>query len=297
MEHRAVPRHHVGFGIVFALVAMALSFLAVVVFSSNAKVGSAAQAQYAQAASDECASTNQVRTFPGNQNQTTEPFRITSDRFRLAVDTTGQGRLEVVVLNEQGESTGQRFEVGGDGSRIIPLGPGTFRLQIREEGNVSSYSVTVEDCLAANNVAVDQVTTDQITAETTADTNTAAADATADAEAQVADELTGAAGAEGAFRCELFLRIDDGDGFDGRFFNRRGNRFAGWLQYFDGDEDLLVRRIEQCREREVLTDTIPNRNLPDTGGSPLALFAASVLVVSGLFAGASVIRAGTRRRR
>jgi hypothetical protein len=48
--------------------------------------------------------------------------------------------------------------------------------------------------------------------------------------------------------------------------------FSGRRQYFDGfDEDLLVQRIEQCREREVLAGTIPDRKLPDTGGPPLLL--------------------------
>jgi hypothetical protein len=85
--------------------------------------------------------------------------------------------------------------------------------------------------------------------------------------------LRAAAGA-GDFRCELFLRVEEGDGFDGRGFGRRFDRrdFAGWRQYFDGDdEDLLVQRIEECREREVLADTIPDRKHPDTGGPSLLL--------------------------
>lgn len=138
-----------------------------------------------------------------------------------------------------------------------------------------------------------QETTTDATETTTAETSTASAsataDATADAEAQTAEDLTGAERGSGSFRCELFLRIEDGNGFDDRFFRRH----AGLRQYFDGNEDLLVQRIEECREREVLADTIPDKRLPDTGGSSLALFAAGVLLVSGLAAGASIIR---RRR-
>jgi hypothetical protein len=306
MEHRAVsPHHSVAFGIAFALAAMTLSFLAVLALSSNAHVGSAAQAQYSGSASDGCATTSPVRTFTGTQDKTTEPFRITGDKFRIAFETQRNGgnpRLEVIVLKEHGQTTGQRFVVGGgdDGSRIIPLGPGTFRLELR--ANNVRYNVTVQECRddIAGNVNVAQTTTTPITtAQTTtadtitADTNTASPSATADPEAQTANDLTGAERAEGSFRCELFLRIEDDNGFDGRF----GRRHAGFLQYFDGDEDLLVQRIEQCREREVIADTIPRRDLPDTGGSPLALLAAGVLLVSGLVAGASVLRAATRRRR
>jgi uncharacterized repeat protein (TIGR01451 family) len=136
------------------------------------------------------------------------------------------------------------------------------------------------------------------TTDTTDTTSSADPASSAAADAQTADDLTGANGAdqaEGAFRCELFLRVEDDNGFDGR----ADRRHAGFLQYFDGDEDLLVQRIEQCRESEVLADTIPNRRLPGTGGPPLALLAAGVLLVSGLVAGASVLRAGfaARRRR
>jgi hypothetical protein len=305
MEHRAVsPHHSVAFGIAFALAAMTLSFLAVLALSSNAHVGSAAQAQYSGSASDGCATTSPVRTFTGTQDKTTEPFRITGDKFRIAFETERNGgnpRLEVIVLKEHGQTTGQRFVVGGgdDGSRIIPLGPGTFRLELR--ANNVRYNVTVQECRddIAGNVNVAQTATTPITTAqtttpiTTANTSSASPSATADPEAQTANDLTGAERAEGSFRCELFLRIEDDNGFDGRF----GRRHAGFLQYFDGDEDLLVQRIEECREREVIADTIPRRDLPDTGGSPLALLAAGVLLISGLVAGASVLRAATRRRR
>jgi uncharacterized repeat protein (TIGR01451 family) len=110
------------------------------------------------------------------------------------------------------------------------------------------------------------------------------------------DDLAGAdaGSASGNFRCELFLRVVEDNGFDGRFGRGfDGRRFAGRHQYFDdfdGDEDLLVQRIEECRERAVIADTIPDGNLPDTGGSPLALFAAATLLTTGLGLGISIIR-------
>jgi Excalibur calcium-binding domain len=99
-----------------------------------------------------------------------------------------------------------------------------------------------------------------------------------------ADDLTGADAASGNFRCELFLRIEDGDRFGNRFDRRD---FAGQRQYFDGDEDLLVQRIEECREREVLAGTIPDRKLPDTGGPPLLLLPWAIALVG---AGISLLR-------
>jgi LPXTG-motif cell wall-anchored protein len=152
---------------------------------------------------------------------------------------------------------------------------------------VGAFVLTLLFAVAAgaqeNTVPETTTPTETTTPQTT--TASATADAT-ETEATTAENLTGVDRAEGSFRCELFLRVEE-DGFDGRFGRRD---FAGWLQYFDGDEDLLVQRIEECRERAVIADTIPDRKLPDTGGSSLALLAAGVLLVSGLAAGASIIR-------
>ena len=206
-----------------------------------------------------------------------------SDRFRLAVDTTGGGRLEVAVLNEQGRQTGERFVVNGDeGSKIIPLGPGTFRLELQESG-LRHYRVTVQECRAAAAAASDSDTT-QITAaaQTTAAQASpiTAAEATtsnAAARAGTAGEVTNA----DAFRCELFLRVSR----DGR---------GALVNQYRGDE-LMVQRIEQCFSEDVLRDTIPKRLLPDTGGP--ALLGLAALGLASIVAGASVLGAGLRRRR
>jgi hypothetical protein len=277
MQHLAASsRRSVAFGIVLALVAMALSFLAVLAASVTAQ-DAAAQTQYAQAASDECATTSDVRTFNGTQNQLTEPFNMTGDRFRLAVNTSGGGRLEVAVLNKQAQPTGQRFEVRGDGSKIIPLGPGTFRLQIREKNNVSNYSVTVQECRAA---AV--ANTDTTQAITAAQTTAQAANITG-AEATTSDTAANAGDVRDAdaFRCEFFLRVVRDD--------------RGALRHQYHDDELIVQRFEQCISADVLTDTIPNRLLPGTGGLPLIGLAA--LGLASIVAGASVLGAGIRRGR
>jgi hypothetical protein len=86
-----------------------------------------------------------------------------------------------------------------------------------------------------------------------------------------------------AFRCDFFLHVVRDD---------RGNVRGQYR-----DDELIVRRFEQCLSKDVIADTIPRSRLPSTGGSPLALLAAGVLLVSGLVAGASVLRAATRRRR
>jgi len=56
-------------------------------------------------------------------------------------------------------------------------------------------------------------------------------------------------------------------------------------QQYQNDE-LIVHRFEQCISADVLTDTIPNKLLPNTGGPPVllapwlvALVAAAILLL------------------
>ena len=77
-------------------------------------------------------------------------------------------------------------------------------------------------------------------------------------------------------RCKSFLRV------------ARGDNGAQRRQY-RGDE-LVAQRFEQCLSGDVLTNTIPNRNLPFTGGmSMLGLMVAIGLAF--IVAGFSVLRA------
>jgi hypothetical protein len=54
-------------------------------------------------------------------------------------------------------------------------------------------------------------------------------------------------------------------------------------------------RFQQCLSGNVLTNTIPNRNLPFTGGIPLIALAAFVLIALGV--GATAFRTMVRRER
>jgi hypothetical protein len=124
-----------------------------------------------------------------------------------------------------------------------------------------------------------QETTDTITGNT----GTTTADTTTTDRSSVSPETT-TAGSQAAssvdrsadnFRCVNILRII-----------RNPTRH----QY-----NFSSQRIQQCRSGDVLANTIPRRNLPNTGGPPL--LGLAVLGVAALVAGASVFRAGMRRRR
>jgi hypothetical protein len=269
MQYRAASsRRSVAFGIVFAVALMVLSFLAVL------------SATRVQAQSSQCAGADNVATFDGTQDQTTETFKIKGDSFRLAFNIQGSGRLDVAVLDENSRVE-DRVEVNGDGTEIIDLGPGTFRLEIQADNNVDSYDIDVDDCLGdgVNTAQVNraQNSTDTTTADTTtADTASPTADAnTAASNANAANANTNV-NRDGSFQCELFLRtIRDGRG-------------AVRTQY-----ESIVQRFEQCLSGNVLADTIPNRNLPFTGG--MSLLALAAIGLAALVAGAAVLRAVMRR--
>jgi hypothetical protein len=85
---------------------------------------------------------------------------------------------------------------------------------------------------------------------------------------------------EGSFRCDFFLRtVRDENG-------------ALRAQYRDGDRDdeLIVQRFEQCLSEEVLADTIPDRNLPFTGGVSLPSGGGLILLVAAMILAGRIIR-------
>jgi hypothetical protein len=114
--------------------------------------------------------------------------------------------------------------------------------------------------------------------ETTAQETTNVAETTT-AETTTADNADSMRDAH-AFRCEFFLRVvrDDSGALKGQY---------------SGDE-VIVQRFEQCISEDVFAKTIPDRKLPFTGGMPLLGLAA--IGLASLVAGASVLRAVTRRR-
>jgi LPXTG-motif cell wall-anchored protein len=102
----------------------------------------------------------------------------------------------------------------------------------------------------------------------TADASSASpSSASADPEAQTADVSNA-----DAFRCDFFLHVVRDEG--------------GNVRHQYRDDELIVRRFEQCLSKDVLRDTIVNRKLPDTGGTPLLVLGslAAALVGAGLLA-------------
>jgi hypothetical protein len=85
----------------------------------------------------------------------------------------------------------------------------------------------------------------------------------------------------GSFRCEFFLRTVTDD-------------LGALRDQYRGNEQI-VQRFEQCLSENVLADTIPNRNLPFTGGMSLLLIAA--IGLAAIVAGGTVLRAVMRRGR
>jgi hypothetical protein len=261
----ASSRRSVAFGFIFTVSLIILSFLAVL-YATKVK-----------AQSSGCPGAENVATFDGTQDQTTEPLRITGDSFRLAFDIQGSGRLDVAVLD--------RFQVSGDDTEISNLGPGTFRLEI-QEGNrdVSRYEVDVDDCRGERDDNIQGTTNQQTTSQnqqtTTAQdtTDTTATDANPNADANLNTDLN-RPDAEN-FRCDLFLRaVRDENGLLFR-------------QYRDGDreDELIVQRFEQCLAGDVLADTIPDRTLPFTGGMPLPFGGGLLLLVAAAVLAGRIIR-------
>jgi hypothetical protein len=101
-----------------------------------------------------------------------------------------------------------------------------------------------------------------------------APNASAQADAQRLNDGSDGARSSDNFRCVDILRTA---------------RNPGRGQY------ISSQRFEECLSGDVLANTIPNRRLPGTGGP--ALLGLAALGLASLVAGASVLRAGMRRRR
>jgi hypothetical protein len=213
--------------------------------------------------------------FPSNPNNPTFTISIKNSSGTKVVD-------DVV---EKADVSSDRF--------IVNRRANNYRLQVTATpANRTTFDVTVDDCRGTDggggghNSANDSFSTSQTDGtETTTDTtatDTTATDTTTSAEAQTAEDQslqessnTGNVDRSGDnFRCVDILRIV---------------RNPGRGQY------VSSQRFEECLSGDVLANTIPNRRLPGTGGP--ALLGLAALGLASLVAGASVLRAGMRRRR
>ena len=115
------------------------------------------------------------------------------------------------------------------------------------------------------------------TPETTS-TSPATSTSTAEQEATTADANSNADGVREAdnFRCEFFLRTVRDD--------------TGALRDQYRDDEVIVQRFEQCLSEEVLADTIPDRNLPFTGGALLPSGGGLILLVAAAILAGRIIR-------
>jgi hypothetical protein len=97
----------------------------------------------------------------------------------------------------------------------------------------------------------------------------------ASADAQTANDGSNGDRSADTFRCDFFLHVvrDDQGALDRQY----------------NDDELIVRRFEQCLSEDVLTDTIPHRRLPGTGG-PLPLLFGGGLLATGLALAGRIIK-------
>jgi hypothetical protein len=188
----------------------------------------------------------------------------------------------------------------------VSTNPGRHEFEVEADAGVK-YRVELEDCTNVearndnnntnndgdtnndtsnnttdNNTDDGTVTTAQDTTtptNTTTDTNTANLNtANPAAELTTADDGSNAESVReaDAFRCEFFLRVV------------RDERGALRDQY--RDDELIVQRFEQCLSEDVLADTIPDRQLPFTGGLSLPFGGGLLLLVAAVALAGRIIR-------
>ena len=112
---------------------------------------------------EDCSDPRSLATFTGSDDQITDEFRVTGDRFRISFDTTTidddgpDETLDLTVRNADGEVEGTiSISEAGSDSEIISAGPGRFSLEI-EAGDIE-YDVTVEDCVGNERTDRDRTT-------------------------------------------------------------------------------------------------------------------------------------------
>jgi uncharacterized repeat protein (TIGR01451 family) len=205
-----------------------------------------------------------VDTNRGSCSESSNVVRCRIDN--LAPGDTATVRIFVEPL-EDGTIT-NTAQVFARGDRFTPIAEARERTRVENREPAPAPTPTPTPTPTAETTTAEATTSATGAEATTSDTAANAADA---GDVRDAD----------AFRCEFFLRVVRDD--------------RGALRHQYHDDELIVQRFEQCISADVLTDTIPNRLLPGTGGLPLIGLAA--LGLASIVAGASVLGAGIRRGR
>jgi hypothetical protein len=226
--------------------------------------------------------TGQQSSMTVQQNQTDEGSGSRASTGDVNIGATrrnnSSARVEVDVLDEDGNRTGDNFTANGgnDVTETIPEGDGFFSLDIT--ANNASYNITVEDC-DPNCNNPDFVRTfsgrdDQRTDEF---------------------EIFG-----NSFRLRIETDRVDGDRNRRRHHDRDRNRRRHHDRDRDRDRNRFFGRgaanqqYTRIVEERVIRETIPNKGrLAATGGVPLT--GAALLGLASVGLGVSILRFAIRR--
>jgi len=223
-------------------------------------------------------------------------------RYEISTDDGPDDKLRIEVRDDNDDLVRPVIDVDGDtnGPKTVKesVDPGDdFTFEV-DAGRDIEYFVIIEDCRGNdsnnnnnnggrnngdrnnnggnNTIDVTQTPTDT----TTQDTNTASPAAETTTAARAANADFANRPDSGSFRCDLFLRTVRDENGALRAQYRDGN----------GNDELIVQRFEQCLSEDVLADTIPNRNLPFTGGPLLPSGGGLLLLVAAAILARRIIR-------
>jgi hypothetical protein len=191
---------------------------------------------------------------------------------RNAEITKTDDGLEIRVTKDAIGTQGKPVKLNADGRVVAVTSDGVRKEQANQGGGGgggggSGGSDPADPADPANPVTPAQDTTTPTTTPTTDTTNT------------VADALNEATTANDGSNAES---VREADAFRCEFFLRTVRDEQGALRDQYRDDELIVQRFEQCLSEDVLADTIPDRNLPFTGGAPFSLLAGGALLAAGL---------------
>jgi hypothetical protein len=231
--------------------------------------------------------TSQQSSLTVQQNQTDEGSQSRASTGDVNIGATrrnnSNARVEVDVLDENGNRTGDNFTANGgnDVTETVPEGDGFFSLDIRADN--ASYNIRVEDCDPnCNNPDFVRTFTGR--------------------DDQRTDDFE-------IFGNSFRLRIET-DRVDGNNNNNRNRRHHDRdrnrrhhrhhdrdrhnNRFFGGGAAHQQYRSERIVEERVIRETIPNKGtLANTGGVPLT--GAAFLALASVGLGVSILRFAVRR--